>query len=508
MVNLAIVVTLLVGAFLVLKKLDKKGQQRKARPKPVADPLDTPLLHLTPNDPYTVRDLLNGGCLILGQTGSGKTSSSGKALGRAIVQHGNSGGLILCAKPEDAEMWWAIFEAAGRKDDLLEFAVDKDLRCNFIDYIRESGGSVRDITRCIQAIGETLRGGDSDGGEDGKYWEAQQERMIYNAVEIVRHATGKVDPWDLQRFINDMAQSPAMLKDDNWRKGFHCQCILRAGEKEMTPRERHDFDLAVEYWAGEMPALNDRTRSSITAGVNQILHVFNTGLVRELVATSTNVSPMDITERRKFLMVNAPPSVLGDQGSFINAGFKFITQRAVLKRKAKPGDPIVVAWCDEYHQLANSPDSNYLAQCRSHLGCMVVMTQSLSSMYAAMPGQKGHHQATALCANFGLKIFHSLGDEQTAHWGCALLGKQLQTFIGTSMQPVDNMFDEIFGMQKMSTSTSEHYSEVLQPRVLLNGLRTGGPGNNFICDAVLIKSGRPFSNGQNWLWREFSQLEG
>ncbi|HZL26972.1 MAG TPA: hypothetical protein VFC39_10610, partial [Acidobacteriaceae bacterium] len=58
------------------------------------DARDTVLFNWTPPDPFTERDLLNGGIAIFGRSGSGKTSSSGKMIGRSIISHANSGGLI------------------------------------------------------------------------------------------------------------------------------------------------------------------------------------------------------------------------------------------------------------------------------------------------------------------------------------------------------------------------------------------------------------------------------
>ncbi len=78
--------------------------------KAVRDQLDAVLLWWSKKDAFTVRDLLNGGVAIFGRTGSGKTSSSGKALANGIVRCGNSGGLILAAKPEDRAMWEGIFK--------------------------------------------------------------------------------------------------------------------------------------------------------------------------------------------------------------------------------------------------------------------------------------------------------------------------------------------------------------------------------------------------------------
>ena len=62
--------------------------RRKASPAPSGQPptpLDAPLFHWSPHDPFRVRDLLNGGVLILGRAGSGKTSSSGRTIMQAIV---------------------------------------------------------------------------------------------------------------------------------------------------------------------------------------------------------------------------------------------------------------------------------------------------------------------------------------------------------------------------------------------------------------------------------------
>ena len=65
--------------------------------------LDTPLLKLTATDYFTLRDACQG-VLITGGIGSGKTSGSGQALAGAYLRAG-MGGLVLCAKPEEAQQW-------------------------------------------------------------------------------------------------------------------------------------------------------------------------------------------------------------------------------------------------------------------------------------------------------------------------------------------------------------------------------------------------------------------
>jgi type IV secretory pathway TraG/TraD family ATPase VirD4 len=488
-------------AFMVLVAVVRLFLKRK-RGRP--DPLDHVLFWWTNEDSFTVRNLLNGGVSIIGRAGSGKTSSSGKLLGNAIVRHKKSGGLILCAKPEDAAMWKEIFERAGRKEDLILFAPDMPHRFNFLDYVIKSGGNTREVVRCITTIGETLRSSDTKGGENADFWEREQERTIFNAVVILRLAEGKVSAPDIQKFISGAALNPATIATTEWQAASHNQSLKKAFEARKTPIEEADFQLAIDYWLGEFPNMADKTRSSILTGVMGILHTFNTGMVRELVSGETNCSPDDMLAG-KWILVNMSPAEWGDQGAFVCGGWKFLTQKRVLRREAKDGDCINVIWCDEAQQFVTSFCAHYLAQCRSHMGCMVYLTQSLHGYYSTLHGQTGKHQADALLTNFHHKIFHALGDEQTANYAANLVGKSLQTFVGTSTPPTESYWDELMVQTRTTTSTSEHYEAILQPNVFQNGLRTGGKSAGLICDGIVVRSGEAFSNGQNFLWVPFNQ---
>jgi hypothetical protein len=470
----------------------------------VSDGLDAILFLWKTSDPFTVRDLCNGGVSIMGRAGSGKTSSSGKLIGNAIVRYKKSGGLILCAKPEDATMWKEIFDKAGRKEDLIVFSPDTPYRFNFLDYVIKSGGQVRDVTKCITTIAETLRASDTKGQESADFWEKEQERMIYNAVVVLRLACGKVSAPDIQKYISGAALNPASIATAEWQAGFHNQTLKKAFDAKKTPIEEGDFQLAIDFWLGEFPNMADKTRSSILTGVMGILHTFNTGMVRELVSGETNCSPDDMLAG-KWILVNMSPAEWGDQGAFVCGGWKFLTQKRIIRREAKEGDCIHVIWCDEAQQFVTSYDAHYLAQCRSHMGCMVYLTQSLHSYYSTLHGQTGKHQADALLTNFHHKVFHAAGDENTATFAANLVGISLQTFIGTSTAPVVNLYEEFMGPGKVTTSTNEHYEHILQANVFMNGMRTGGKSAGYICDGIVVRSGEPFASGQNYLWVPFSQ---
>ena len=93
-------------------------------------------------------------------------------------------------------------------------------------------------------------------------------------------------------------------------------------------------------------------------------------LVREMVSGETNCSPDDILDG-KWVFLNFPPSSWGEVGAFICSGWKYLTELAVLQRKATDNSPFVSIWCDEAHQFVTNFDSSFIAQCRSHKGCLV-----------------------------------------------------------------------------------------------------------------------------------------
>ena len=245
----------------------------RLRKKPVAvpnDPLDYPLMQWVPGCFLTVRHLL-ANILILGATGSCKTTGSGRHIQRAIVQYPGSGGLVLCAKPEDADDVRAIFRAAGREDDLLVINSDGELRCNVIDCM---GGGPREITKGITTIGETLRSSDTKGGgEMGDFWDRENGRMIEHAVLIVLLATGKVTAPDLQKFIMSALQNPQQVSSPQWVGCCHDQYMRAAFDAPKNKMQQHDYELALDYWFKEYPTMADKTRSSILTGVMGILHV-------------------------------------------------------------------------------------------------------------------------------------------------------------------------------------------------------------------------------------------
>jgi hypothetical protein len=91
-----------------------------------------------------------------------------------------------------------------------------------------------------------------------------------------------------------------------------------------------------------------------------ILHTLNSGIVREMVGGETNCS-IDEILNGKWMLINFPPSVWGAVGKLLCTGFKYLTQLAVLQRKATEKSCFVTVWADESHQFVNAFDSTYIA---------------------------------------------------------------------------------------------------------------------------------------------------
>ena len=444
----------------------------------------------------------------MGASGSGKSSAVALQLARALLADRRIVFHVVASKPEDRQWWQQRFAEAKREKELRIVAPDSGMRYNMLDAELKAGADDRELASTLMTSGETLRRADATaggGGENDQFFRDQSERMLENAILPLRLATGTVRASDLQRFISGAAMTPDQIYADEWRQGFHWKTLETAHKGPKTEIEKADMDQCIDYWLGQVATLNDRTKTSIMITVQGLLHVMGSGVVRKMISSDTTLSPAMMDDGVSIL-VDMPGSRYGASGQFVNAVWRLGVQRHVLRRHAKPGDRIIVQWIDEFQNHAFSGDTRYLAESRSHLGCQIVLTQSLHAFYAAIKGGKsGEHLADALLTNYGTKCFCALGDSKTADYASSLVGKSLQTFIGGSMAPMESLYDELMGRSKFTGSFSEHYESILQPNAFMSGLRTGGANNGYIVDAIVIRSGETFAHGSNWLRVAFGQ---
>ena len=269
----------LVGLLLVLAGLMLFLWPRKRRMRRRKAPLDAELARWTPDDPFTVRDLLNGGVLVLGRAGSGKTSSSGRFLMRSIVANPLSAGLIVCAKPEDIDDIRRVFKEAGRIGDLIVFSALSPYRFNVLDYLK--GEDTRSVVNCLLAVKETLyRSKRRSGGENSQFWAEFEERVLMAAVGMLQLAGEPLTASNLLRYISGAATSPNVIGTPEWVEGYHSKICERAHNARKDRIQQGDYELYEEFWLREYPREDPKTRSNVIAGVMGTLSVFASGLAQ------------------------------------------------------------------------------------------------------------------------------------------------------------------------------------------------------------------------------------
>ena len=274
-----------------------------------------------------------------------------------------------------------------------------------------------------------------------------------------------------------------------------------AWNKKKDAIQEADFALVKDFWQSEFVLMDEKPRSSGLAGVMNTAHTFNTGLVKLMCSTETNVSPA-VLDQGVSILINFPFSSYGPTGRFIAGGWKYKLQKHILRRQWKPADFWNVLVLDEYQESATEMDARYLAQCRSHGGAMFCLTQTVNSEYAAMGG-KGQHRADQLLSNFGHHIYH-ISDPATAKFASSLLDQRRETFVSCSSHRRQGLGEDIFGEQQNNGSISESYQPILQPSFFMTDMRTGGPPH-YCVDGVVIRVGERFRNGENWIKVAFSR---
>ena len=247
-----------------------------------------------------------------------------------------------------------------------------------------------------------------------------------------------------------------------------------------------------------------KTRSGILAGVMNTLFTFNTGYVRELLSTTTNISPK-VMDDGYFVLVNTPIARKGEEGALILAIWKYLSQWHTLRRNPDRDNPPLVGFVDEMQNTVSSMDTQFLAECRKYRGCLIGLSQGISSFFANMKGDSGKASVNALMTNFSHKVMLALGDPESASWASSLIGNEWKITTGGGEDSQKDGFDAALGLGGYRSSFNESLHPVLEPAAFMHGLRTGGKSNGYVCDSIVIRSGEAFGDGRNWQRVAWSQ---
>lgn len=430
--------------------------------------------------PFTERNLYQS-VLILGAAGSGKTSGSGRHFQGHILSIRDSAGLIISSKPEDRPDTIEAFKKHGRLDDLTILGPNDSAKLNFLDAL---GGDPNNLTNGIEVLAEMANRNKS--GSKEPFWERERRRTFYQAFVILQNADAQITGTTVQKLISGAATQPQLLNEEGFRKTYHWLALERARIKQKPHRQRYDFEQAYAFWTQEWPRMADKTRSNVMAECMGVLHTLNSGVVRDLIGTATTFKP-SMFEEGKWLLIDMPLQFHGESGRFVGAAAKYIVQRYILARTAKPESGPICVWIDECHNYITSYDALTLAEQRSHRGVAVYLTQGVNAVFDLI----GEKSSKALFTNFGTKIFHQVGSPEDDAYGSGLLGQHLDITTGGSP-------DEQGGFR---ANFNEHWQPILQPGVFLSDqLRAAGG----VAPAIVI-SGEKFKSGHRYALIPFKQ---
>ena len=485
-------------------------------------------------DHWRVKDAYEG-TQIFGATGSGKTSGSGFAIAEKLLKAG-FGGLVLTAKPDEYETWQRYAAATGRSADLIRFAPDEGRTFNFLAYEQrfakkrqnvasrpgEAGapspapsadaGLTENVVNLFSAVLESAeRSGGNLGGDP--FWRRATKQLLRNAVEILVHSGEALTLANINEIIQTAPQTLAEAESESWSARSGCFAVLSAAleNTEEGSSQRRDVEVSERYWLREFASLADKTRSSIVTTFTSMADVFLRGGLREIFSplneTKESYTPPDLSHKGAIIVLDMPIKTYNEFGTFAQAAYKFLWQRAAERRKPKAdGQRPVFLWVDEAQYFVSSYDMQFQTTARSSRVATVYLTQNISNYYAILPGDRGRAETDSLLANFQTKIFHANGDSVTNGWAAELIAKNWDWRENRSSSISSPQSAARGSRSGTQFSTSEH--QHLEYQVLpleFTVLRKGGKDNDRLVEGIVFQGGREWSDGRNYAFVEFMQ---
>jgi type IV secretory pathway TraG/TraD family ATPase VirD4 len=395
--------------------------------------MDAPLLHLSPlpEDSYRLADAFEG-VAIFGRSGSGKTSGSGQALAKAYLRSG-FGGVVLCAKPDEADNWERYAAETGRSASVIRFDGSGRWRFNFLEYEMQRSNLPRDVLTAnlvstLQSVIEVAgraTGLSANAGSGDQFWQKSSRMFLTMAVDFLYAATGQVRLAELVELLNSAPTSKAQMSDPDWqRSSFFAQTFQAFyATGGVYPPDPEEAKRLAGFWQNTFPNMTEKTRSNILATLFTDLDPLLRGRMREIFSTSSNVVP-ELTHDGAIILLDFPLKSWNETGVLAQMIFKYLWMRATERRDITDQTRPVFLWGDEAQLFTSSYDMEFQSTARSSRASTVLLTQNLPSFYSRIGGPNPEHTVNAMMGNLRTKIFHNNDDTTTNEWATELIGKE------------------------------------------------------------------------------------
>jgi len=421
--------------------------------------LDVPLLRLSAEDAFTLRDAC-AGVHIFGGIGSGKTSGSGRMLAGAYLRAG-MGGLVTAVKPEEIALWKSYAAEHGRTNSVVFF--DENEGFNFLTYelARQGIDGIGTVTECLMRVLEAAKKASPTASQRGgeAFWEDATRQILRYTILPLYVATGTLSITDIIRFIYSAPTDPRMVTDPEWQKRSFMYGIMDAATRRPSvPLDRSVLETILAYWAEQYPSIPEKTRGNIVITVSSVLDRFKHGRLRRTFCERTTIVP-ELSFHGAVIVMAMPTLTWNEDGVIAQQLFKYMWQRAVLSRNSlaqKHQERPVFLWSDEAQETVSSYDAEFQSICRGSRACTVYLTQSLPTYYAKIGSDNPRDAAHALVGKFMTNIFHANACPDTNDYASRVIGKvvkQRGNYSSGSSQNYSLGMNEGSG-QNSGTSTS------------------------------------------------------
>lgn len=387
-------------------------------PLPVA--LDAPLVSFTPEAHMSTRQVFEG-VSIMGETGSGKTSGSGRTIAHALLKRG-FGGLVLCAKPDEADTWRRYAAETGREDSFLFVDGRNSERFNFLQYelmaYANEGSQVNNTVEVFTNIMKVVNGSQGSNSAD-PFWENATRDMLRHAFSALTLAYGDATIHQVHDLLKSAPSSVAQLDNQN---SFCIRTLDALSESARTREILPEVEAIADYFAITWGRCDPKLKGNLLATLSSITSAFSIGRLRELLCTNTTFIP-EMTHKGNVIVLDLPLKSWGIEGTIAQHVFKYAWQRAT-ERRGNEGLPVFL-WADEAQFFISDYDAEFQSTARSARAASVYLTQNINSYRNALKTHNAEHTVNALLANLKTKIFHSNNCMDTNNFAAELIGKQL-----------------------------------------------------------------------------------
>jgi len=491
--------------------------------------LSTPLITFSGEDTSLNIAQAVTSILITGGTGSGKSSTSSKLLANALIRE-KFGGIVLICKPEEADNWIAWCHKHDRLDDIILLEEGGQEYFNFIEVSQRTKGlSYSDnifqlLNTIIQAAAEKESGHSND-----IFWEKSLRALVLHLIDLSMLA---FDGVDIQLLYDLTISAPKPLEDNQPEGTKHKETIFKkavsiAKSKVATLiakwRETQDAEVLdsmneFQYEAVLVDAVPEyrkfkkldeffmNTYYNITSKTRGIIDFSVTGFLEELLREpiyslfcryKSTFSPEDCYTKGSIILINLPVMIYEKAGQYAQMLVKYVFQKIWEKRDMKENERPVFIFADECQNVLLKSDADFLGASRGNRISTIYITQHLSAIYSNLGGVNSVDKGNHLLGNLATHIYHANGHQQTNQFAADQIGRYYMEDNSSSMS-----FGHDFSMSESSRYDLQY---AVQPSEFM-GLKTGGPENNFICEAYIVMQGKKFSNGAHFKKIRFNQL--